>query len=260
MDEIVTELKEFTTCLEQALPLADAAVKHKNTAYIKKFKEHLKALNRTYHYLLAKLKCIEKQVVKENVAKLEKEMTVVLGTGTYLDKIQAISRLELLLPQLEAEILGIRLHVPIFEIPTEIPVTEARIDLEEAIRDYENGCFISAIVLCRRAYEGALVETYISIEHKDPVEEARCKSCKAVLAPKRHLGITNLHKWAIEKGIIDEKFRQAGHLLSDLGAGGAHPPLKEFPRDKEVAKLEIMTTITLLKLIYVYSPEDSTQK
>ena len=44
--------------------------------------------------------------------------------------------------------------------------------------------------------------------------------------------------------------KQVGFLLSDMGAGAAHPPLKNFPRDKEIAKLGITATITLLKQLH----------
>src|SRR2546427_5042139 len=115
-------------------------------------------------------------------------------------------------------------------------MNEQRLDLEEAIRDYDNGCYLSSLVLCRRAYEGALAEAYKSIEKKDPLEDVECKHCKAIIRAKSYMGIGKLHNWAIEKKIINAKLKQVGFLISDIGAGGAHPPLEEFPRDPEIAK------------------------
>jgi len=136
-----------------------------------------------------------------------------------------------------------------FEIPNELPMNESRIDLEEAIKDYDNGCFISCLVLCRRSYEGALLELFRSKEKKDPIEVRKCKKCNNELG-RSYIGIVNMHNWAINKGYINNKFKSIGILISDLGAGGAHPPLQEFSRDKEVARVSIVTLIVLLKSIY----------
>ncbi|GFN40225.1 MAG: hypothetical protein YK1309IOTA_1460001 [Marine Group I thaumarchaeote] len=64
------------------------------------------------------------------------------------------------------------------------------------------------------------------------------------------MGITKLHGWALKEGVITEKLKSVGFLTADLGAGGAHPPLYNFPRDPDLAKLGILATITLLKQIY----------
>ena len=68
---------------------------------------------------------------------------------------------------------------------------------------------------------------------------------------KSYLGIVKLHNWAIANNVISDKFKSIGYLISDLGAGGAHPPLTDFPRDPEIAKLSIQTTMTLLKQIFL---------
>lgn len=134
-------------------------------------------------------------------------------------------------------------------IPDEIPFTEVRFDLEEAIKDFKSGCFISAIVMCRRSYEGALVTLYTQIEKKSPTKELKCKNCKNIVKGNLYMGITELHRWAIEQKIISDKFKSIGYLIPSLGAGGAHPAEK-FPRDAEVANISIITTISLLKQIY----------
>ena len=63
------------------------------------------------------------------------------------------------------------------------------------------------------------------------------------------MGIAKLHSWAIDNKNITDKLKQVGFLLTDMGAGAAHPPLAEFPRDKEMARLGITATLALLKEI-----------
>lgn len=106
-----------------------------------------------------------------------------------------------------------------------------------------------SLVLCRRAYEGALVALYRA-EQGEPVEEVRCKHCNNTIRSKAYMGIAKLHSWAIERGTITEKLKQVGFLLTDMGAGAAHPPLTEFPRNKEMARLGITATLALLKEIH----------
>jgi hypothetical protein len=67
------------------------------------------------------------------------------------------------------------------------------------------------------------------------------------------MGIAKLHNWAISEEVITERLKQVGFLLTDMGAGAAHPPLSPFPRDKELAYLGIASTIALLKEIAVAS-------
>src|SRR3989344_5678803 len=53
-------------------------------------------------------------------------------------------------------------------IPIEIISGEVRSDLEEAMRASKNAFFLSSVVMCRRAYEGALIEKYKEVEKKSP--------------------------------------------------------------------------------------------
>ena len=103
--------------------------------------------------------------------------------------------------------------------------------------------------MCRRSYEGALVALYRIRENKEPIEEIRCKNCKNTIKDKAYFGITKLHNWAIENKIITNRLKSVGFLLTEIGAGAAHPPLSEFPRDKELARLGITATLALLKEI-----------
>ena len=111
--------------------------------------------------------------------------------------------------------------------------------------------YISSLVLCRRAYEGSLVEKYRSIIRADPIADVLCPNCGKIIRSNAYMGIGKLHNWAIKTKIITDKLKQVGFLVSDIGAGGAHPPLEDFPRDPEIAKLGITATITLLKQIYL---------
>jgi len=158
--------------------------------------------------------------------------------------------LELFWPELEIEFEDLKISIKTFEVPEEVPINESRLDLEEAIKDYDNGCYISALVMCRRAYEGALVETYKSKTKQEPIEQIKCKHCKNILRDKSYIGLAKLHRWAMEGGLVTEKLKQVGFLMSDIGAGAAHPPLTQFPRSKEIARLGITATITLLKELY----------
>ncbi|MCL4518987.1 MAG: hypothetical protein M1587_07305 [Thaumarchaeota archaeon] len=175
--------------------------------------------------------------------------------GKTLDFQTKVEKLEeaessLLEIQVIAEGLVEKLRKSHFEIPTEIPDSESKKDLQEAIDAYHSHCYIAALVLCRRSYEGELAILFKSIEGKEPEEEKRCPKCNSVMW-KQYIGVTNLHKWAIKKGLISDKFYDAGILLKDIGAGAAHPPLSIFPRDIEIAKLGIQTTITLLKQLAI---------
>jgi hypothetical protein len=105
------------------------------------------------------------------------------------------------------------------------------------------------MVMCRRAYEGALISKYKQIENKEPIKNINCKTCKNIVKANVYLGIVELHNWAVEKKIIPDKFKDIGFLIPNLGAGGAHPT-ESFPRDSEVADVAITTVIALLKQIY----------
>ena len=178
-------------------------------------------------------------------------ISLLINNGkNYEEKLLAIENLERFWPELEIEFEVLKLKLKNYEIPKEIPKTESRLDLEEAIKDFDNGCDISSLVMCRRSYEGALVTLYKENTGHDPIEQVTCKHCKAVIRDKSYMGIAKLHNWAISNDLVTDKLKHVGFLVTDLGAGGAHPPLTEFPRDKEMAKLGITATIALLKRIH----------
>jgi hypothetical protein len=165
------------------------------------------------------------------------------------EQLALISKLELAWPELEVAVFAPSKGASEFEIPAEIPMVDYRLDLDEAIKTFENGFYLPALIMCRRAYETALVVLYKSKTGSEPVEDQKCPHCGKILRAKAYMGVVKLHKWAIAKGFVTERLESVGFLLSDLGAGAAHPPLTPFKRDPEIAKLGIVATIALLKEI-----------
>lgn len=225
--------------------------KYKSNVHYKKIYEtDIKNLNREYTFFKEKIKKISKDSLHTKIKEVDSLVHNIMNQHILDKKMSSIEKLELLWPQLEIEFMDYKSFSNTFEIPKEIPMNEQRLDLEEAIRDFNNGCYISSLVLCRRAYEGALAETYKLVTHGTPIEDVLCPHCNKKIRGQSYMGIGKLHSWAIKNKIISEKLKQVGFLISDIGAGGAHPPLEEFPRDLEIAKLGITATVTLLKQIY----------
>lgn len=222
-----------------------------NQHYKKQLETCIADLNRAYRFLKHKVIKANKPSLNDKFKDIEDAINTLLsGKSNNTEKLSIIKTLELFWPELEIEFENLKLNISNFEIPSEIPMTECRLDLEEAIKDYDNGCYLSSLVLCRRAYEGALISLYKTKTKKDPVEAIKCRNCQCVIRDKAYIGIGKLHSWAIENNFVTEKLKQVGFLVSDIGAGGAHPALIDFPREKEIAKLGITATITLLKEIY----------
>ena len=191
----------------------------------------------------------KKPALAKKLGHLYSAIDIILSNTGYETKLDTIGELERFWPDLEVEWISIKSTDTSFKIPKEIPMNEQRLDLEEAIRDYNEKCYLSSLVLCRRAYEGALAQAYKSKTNSDPIQDVLCPKCNKKIN-SQYLGITKLHKWAMENKLISEKLKSVGFLAADLGAGGAHPPLYDFPRDPDIAKLGIDATITLLKQIY----------
>lgn len=174
----------------------------------------------------------------------------------FIDKSVSIEKKEELCESIELKWQDLTLDLEnmqneeIGDIPKEITSEDVRLDLEEAMKAHQSGCFLSSVVMCRRAYEGALITTYKELEKKDPLKNLVCKNCKNIVKGNMFFGIVELHNWAVEKKIISDKFKDIGFLVPNIGAGGAHPSEK-FPRDTTVAKISIATTIALLKQVYL---------
>lgn len=219
-----------------------------NRFYKEQYDDEIIQLNRDYKYFQASIKN-PNESLKEKLDNLDESMKIILGNRQHQIKLETIKKLERFWPDLEIVFEDVQTNEPFFKIPKEIPMNDQRLDLEEAIRAYDADCYLSSLVMCRRAYEGALVELYKLKTKGDPIEDELCPKCNKKIRTK-YVGIKKLHKWAIKETIITEKLESVGFLAADLGAGGAHPPLVDFPREPEVAKLGIQATITLLNEIY----------
>ena len=243
------ELSKIWESLSRIKNLIKKLQKYRSQSFYKKqYDSEILELNRNYKFLKARIKDPSSSL-EEKLEKLNGAMQIVLSSKQYKIKLKTIKQLEMFWPELEIELSEINSEVESFRIPKEIPMNEQRLDLEEAMRDFNGKCYLSSLVLCRRAYEGALATAYKLKMKTEPVEDELCPKCNKKIRSK-YIGITKLHRWALKENIVNEKLESVGYLTADLGAGGAHPPLHRFPRDPELAKLGIQTTIALLKEIY----------
>ena len=240
--------KQFVAALVKTKELLNHLIKYKGNSYYKtKIDKTLAELNRTYKYLKAGVEKTKNEGLKKQFNGVDQAIQDILSNNTYEAKLKTIKELEINLPDVEIELEHSVALSESFKIPKEIPITEYRLDLEEAIKSYDNECYVAALVLCRRSYEGALVLKYREKTGKEPTTTIKCPHCKQTIKDNAYMGIAKLHQWAIDQSFVTEKMKQIGFLLADIGAGAAHPPLLEFPRDKELATLGINATMALLK-------------
>ncbi len=219
---------------------------NRNKFYMKKydqirtdFHKNAKSLELLFH----KYGKLEEEAKISDVIK-----EIVMKEADYTGKLTFLENFQKFLIDIEISVGSVSMKS--FEVPPTIPYNEVRLDLEEAIKNYDSGCYLSAQVMCRRAFEGALKEKYKDLEGADPKENLVCQHCKKIIRPNADFSVSKLHKWAEGKNLIHERFQNIGLLIPDLGAGGAHPLDKPVPRDKQVSKLTIEATFTLLNLIY----------
>jgi hypothetical protein len=232
----VPTLEEIWSSFARLRESANSLLRYKgNKHYRDGYTRNLKELNREVSFFKKALSKTNNKTFLTRFQMVLDVVTYLLSNTTISDGIKRIDDLEIHWPEFEAEFKEFEFHKNAFEIPKEVPMTEYRLDLEEAIRDYDFGSFLSSLVMCRRSYEGALVLFYEKKEGKKPIENGH------------YIGVTKLHKWAVENGFVPEKMKEIGFLLTDMSAGAAHPPLADFPRDSEIAKLGIYATIALLK-------------
>lgn len=224
-----------------------------NTYYRNQLEDSIAEFNRSHLFFKTKILKTEKDELIEKFKTVDEAAICIIKGVNNDEKLRRISELDRFWPELEIEFENLKFNLRSFNIPEEIPMTEYRIDLEEAIKNFNNKCWVSALVLCRRAYEGSLVSLYRLKTGQDPIEDIQCKSCKNIIRKNSYMGIAKLHNWAIENHLITDRMKQVGFLLSDLGSGAAHPPLSAFPRDPELARVGITVTIALLKELYYNS-------
>jgi hypothetical protein len=117
-------------------------------------------------------------------------------------------------------------------------------------RCYSEELWKPAAVMVRRAYEGALITKFKALEGADPQKQATCPKCNTKLGT-RPLSITDLHYWAVSKGLVREKLEGLSVLLKDLGAGGAHPT-KAPVIDPDTAEIILKCGAVLLRDLNVH--------
>jgi len=204
---------------------------------------HLKKKHLAFKSSIKKLK-----ISKNKINELDSQILLLFTEESIRKKIFIIDNLEMFWPEIESEFESVK-QSNNFQIPDIIPNNEHKQDLLEAIDCYNSNSHLACLVMCRRSFEGALASCYRKITNNEPVRDNNCPKCQKKIGTL-YMGITSLHKWALNEGLYPDKFKSLGILVADLGAGGAHPPLKEFPRDPDVARTQIQNTATLLKLIY----------
>ena len=243
------ELSQIWESISRIRDLIKKLQKYKSANFYKtKYDQEILQLNRLYTFFRASIK-EPSGTLEEKLNNLDDSIKIIFSNQRHKNRLDEIKKLEKFWPELEIELVNIKSERQFFEIPKEIPMNEQRLDLEEAIRDHTERCYLSSLVMCRRSFEGALAIAYKRKTQNDPIEDELCPKCNKKIRTK-YIGIKKLHKWAIKEKIIGEKLVSVGFLLADLGAGGAHPPLTEFSREPEMSKLGIQATITLLKQIY----------
>lgn len=245
--EILNLIEDSSSKLNKLVGSAEVLIKAKyNKRYVKlfgedklNFRKSIKLLELELHRLA---KFEEEKKISETLAFLDDAKKGAKDILTFLEEFQKVL--------IDLEVAATSFDRSSFEVPPEIPIGEIRSDLEEAIKDYDNGCFASSQIMCRRAYEGALREKYKEIEGKEPKEDFNCPYCKKRIRKDVEMSVTKLHKWAVEKKVIHEKLQNVGFLIPELAAGAAHPNQNPFPRDKQIAKLTIEATFALIIQIY----------
>jgi hypothetical protein len=222
--------------------------KYKGNSYYKsQFKESKKVLSRELAYSSDTVAKADDKTLQDSFDKVRSILVNAISNLAIGEIPKSIDDLELSWPEIEVAAGRSTTSDPQLAIPEEIPMTDYRVDLEEAIKTFRAGFYLPSLVLCRRAYEAALVLLYKNKTGRPPIDPLKCPACKQVINPGSYIGIAKLHRWAISEGYVSQRLESVGFLLSDLGAGAAHPPLTPFKRDPEIAKLGIVATGTLLK-------------
>ncbi len=109
-----------------------------------------------------------------------------------------------------------------------------RNDYVESLEDYSNGCYVSCVIMCRRAIQ---------------------QSCLDKLDKNKETKKKNLYK-QIEELDIDNNLKQLAHKLRFWGNNGAHPDiLLDETISKQDAKLAIDFTEKFLQYVYIIPKE-----
>ena len=132
-----------------------------------------------------------------------------------------------------------------FVIPKQITDNAVKETLEEAIEDYQNECFDSSLVMCRRTYELILFNLYTNVERKRPVD---------VMGGTEYAKPLNeLYKWFKEKYDKNTTVERAGIMTKWYGDEAAHVPKPEPSHStrRERAEAALSETILLAKSMFL---------
>jgi hypothetical protein len=122
---------------------------------------------------------------------------------------------------------------------------------------YSDRLWKPAAVMCRRAYEGALILKFRTIEGTEPEKQGTCPKCSTKLGI-RPLSITDLHLWAVRNHFVREKMDGLSVLLKDIGAGGAHRT-KSVVVDENTAEIIIKCGAVLLQDLHAPQASSAAQ-
>lgn len=122
---------------------------------------------------------------------------------------------------------------------------------------YSDRLWKPAAVMCRRAYEGALILKFRTTEGTEPEKQGTCPKCSMKLGI-RPLSITDLHLWAVRNHFVREKMDGLSVLLKDIGAGGAHRT-KSVVVDEDTAEIILKCGAVLLQDLYAPQASSAVQ-
>lgn len=249
MKSVREQISELGATLDVYRDYVKRLEKYKsNTFYVSKEKKIRLQLNRQIRFLSDSVLKTKNKKLKDTWAQIKAIIEPLTEDLKLVERISRAHESERAWPDLEIACAGlVDTTSDRHDIPSEIPKGEVREDLEEASKAFSSELFHSCIAMSRKAYEGALEEKYESITGKPPVEDFNCPSCRKKIIKSKPIGVTKLHKWAIEEGIISDKFRHIGFLVPGLGAGATHPSKGVFPRDLYVARTSLLLACSLIK-------------
>ncbi len=136
-----------------------------------------------------------------------------------------------------------RLGEKIFEIPKEISDETIRSDLEEAIKDYENQCYTSAMAMCSAAYEVTIDLLYFKIKKKRPDPDKVIDEFDKIISEK-DFDVEKKKQIIINRGKLVKTFRNISvHARSN------------YNPNKGDTMPVILDTIQLLKDLFIEFPE-----
>ena len=132
-----------------------------------------------------------------------------------------------------------------FKVPEQVTDGIIKETLEEATEDYQNECYDSTMVMCRRAYELMLRNLFINEERKKPVTLKN--------GNEYPMSLKELFEWFRDSHDDTDVVKLAGALVKQFGDEAAHVPkeLLSPPVKSLMATSTLENTLLLVeKLTY----------